>query len=138
MSFATLDAACIAIITDISGITGIKTAPTEPPKQVDAFPFAVALPGEGRAHPGPAGSFTVLTNIDVELHVALIDLPTDYDLIVPLFEPIINSMHSVMDDNETARGDVTWTPLIEMRWGNIVTIGWRFTLRDVNMQHVVT
>jgi hypothetical protein len=137
MPLTTIDSVCTTLQTALGGITGIKSAPSYPTEQAPDFPFVVAYPGGGKSAVEPAGSFTALHAVLVEFHVARKNLPSDVATSLGLFEALLEMLHQTLGDNAVAHKEVKWE-FSEMVWGDVQTLGYRFTIDDVKIITAIT
>ncbi len=120
-----------AIQTIAGALSGIRNAPSNPPDQVGAFPFAVTYPERGAFTAGSltkaltAGQHVIVT----EIHVARKDLPRAVAGAIGYAD----LFHTALQADPTLGGSVliidslTWEfgPLV---WGAVETIGYRLRL----------
>lgn len=130
MSQGLVDA--IARLTALAGgISGIKTAPAQPPEHVGVFPFVVAYPETGRIQAEGAGQAKGIDTVIVEFHVNRVLLATAVGLATGYIEtygdllrndPTLNGAGTVL---LSGGNFVTWE-FGRLEWGGIPTIGVRF------------
>ena len=126
----TLIADVITAIQDIvTGISGIREAPAEPPEELSVFPFAVCYPGTGEFEEKTAGCMVGEHIIRLEIHVARKYLRTDYLNVIDYVETIplalLNNktLNATVDINERIRYSFE-----SLGWNGMETIGWRFEI----------
>lgn len=132
---ATLQDAIVQIQALVSGISGIRGAPDEPPDQISHYPFAVCFPESGVYEAGvPAGCMQGLHDIVVELHVARKDLPRDYRKAIAYAKSIpnaiLNALGTVNLDTVSTVGFIRYEFGV-LNWGETPTMGFRFVLESV-------
>lgn len=132
MPLSTIDSVCTTLQTAIGQISGIKSAPSYPTEQAPDFPFVVTYPGGGESAVEPAGSFTALHTVLVELHVARKDLPQDVATSLGKFEALLTCLHDTLGDNAVGHKEVNWD-FTEMQWGDVQTLGYRFSIAGVKI-----
>jgi len=133
---ATLETACAAIATACAAVSGVRQAPALPPEQITAgnFPFVVTYPDSGTIGYNTPDDAIFLHNIIVEVHTARKDLPRDVDKIFPYIETIPAAIMAdpTLSTNVQTIGEISYT-FGEMNWGDLQTIGIRFTLSEVKL-----
>ena len=119
------------LTTLTASLTGIRQAPSAPPEQATAFPFAVVYPSSGTASGGPLGGiFRDATHgIVAEIHTARKYLPKDIAAIQGYYDLFITALQA----DPTLGGAVKLTTQLDYQfgglgWGGVDTIGWRFTV----------
>lgn len=133
---ATLQQVIDQIQDTVGAISGIVSAPHEPPDQVSQWPFVAAYVKSGTWILGkPAGQMTGLHNIVVELHIARKDLPRDVTKAMTYAKSVPNAIGkawlvSVTLSALEAIGPIEYE-FTEMEWGGVITLGFRWTLTAV-------
>ena len=123
--------------TTIKAISGIREAPATPPKNISVFPFVVAYAGAGEFRTGePAGQMKYLGSIIVDLHVARKDLPRDAAKAMGYHESIPNAIlkDTTLGAKVDTCGPVSCSGLIFMNYGEVETLGLRFTITNVKIK----
>ena len=126
------------IIDEIKTISGIRSAPDEPPESTDLFPFVVVYPGSGVYEVGnPIGYTRALHNIVIELHVARKDLPRNYSTVMSLIDEIPIELGKLL--KASGFSDLSTFESIEysflpMSYGGVDTLGVQYTITDVKIQ----
>ena len=85
---ATVSTVISNLQTVVGGIAGIRKAPTEPPENMNAFPFAVAYVGSGNLGGSAHGRRLRIGTHElvVEIHLQRIDLPRAVAAAMPYLE----------------------------------------------------
>ena len=114
-------------------ISTIKSAPDYPPNQAGAFPFWVVYPGNFTSTQGPQGSMTTLWDIVCQLHVGdKAALSSEVEFLLDYPETIMEALFEACNTNLLAQGEIqgTFGPL---KWGDIDTIGFTWTIKQVKI-----
>ena len=138
-----------AIQDCIGAVSGIKAAPDYPPGDMDTFPFSAAFEGSGvwawYTSGSSYGSKKGLLTVVVEIHLALISLPTTAQAAAYYSEAIPNAiLKGVRSDRLSGTvvsvGSIESSGLIPMAWGSkdVNTLGYRFVVRDINVKNDIT
>lgn len=113
----------------VGSIPGIRGAPSTPPDQINAFPFAVAYPASGDWQRTRPGTREGTQKIICEVHFSRVNLAEDVREALPygdlVAEKLLNHLTLSGTVFDVERVDWTFGP---MRWGAVDTIGWRFTV----------
>jgi len=133
----TLATACTTIQAAVGGLTGIKSAPTYPPEDAAAFPFVVTYPETFNGSLNTPEDFKMLYGITVELHISRQDLPVDVERLLAYAESGPNAIFKALRDNVIAANGITGT-FAGMQWGDVQTIGYRWTIQDVKILTTIT
>lgn len=130
---------------DIEAITGIKGADEYLPESLPTVEnWVVMYPGETEFIPGlPAGYMTAMYNVIIELHTPRNILQHAHKRLMPFYDDIpIKLFNDLLDTklNNTVStfGNVTSTGLVSMSYAGIDTIGFRYTVRDIKLQTVIS
>ena len=138
---ATLQDAIDQIQGQVAAISGIRSAPTEPPDKPGAFPFAVCFTRSGVYQIGPPEVMTGLHVICVEVHVARRDLPRDVRAVMAYAKSIPDKIFSALKASSLTAistfGDIRYE-FGPMAYGGQDTIGFRFLLEDVKTQDTIS
>lgn len=136
-----LQAAIYEIQAEMRKVSGVKNAPNEPPESTDNFPFVATFPGTGEITAVAHGDKKGLHNVNIELHVTRKDLPIDMRKAIPFVELIADAILK-------ARQAATFTEFdtfsgisyefAAMAWGNVETLGYRFTINDLKIREIIT
>lgn len=132
MAFATLDAAITAIQTAVGAVTGIAYAPANPPDQASAYPFITTFPATFTSRANTPEDFRTLYDIVIELHVSRRDSTQGIDATLPFSELVLKAIWTVLNNNETASGDISGQ-FGESSWGGIPTLAFAWTIREVKI-----
>jgi len=131
--------------TDIEAISGIKGADQYLPEALPTVEnWVVMYPGETEFIPGlPSGYMTAMYSVIIEIHTPRNTLPQAHKRIVALYDDIpIKLFDDLLDTklNNTVStfGNITSTGLIAMNYAGIDTVGFRYTVRDIKIQTVIT
>lgn len=131
--------------TVIEGITGIKGADEYLPAALPTVEnWVVMYPGETEFIAGlPAGYMTALYNVVIEIHTPRNTLPQAHKRIVALYDDIPIALFddlfdTKLDSTVSTFGNITSTGLIAMNYAGIDTVGFRYTVRDIKIQTVVS
>lgn len=128
-----------AIQDTVITVTGIREAPDYPPEQVSDFPFAVAFPAEGDHNFGVVGERMFLGDIVLEIHVSRVDLPTAVENSIGFGDTIPDALMADPTLNGTCD---TFEKIHQsfgaLNWGEIQTIGYRFTIRNIKIRTNIT
>ena len=142
---ATLQQAIDAIQDLMGALTGMRSAPDEPPEDMSVFPFCVAYASDGTwGGFGGAGGKKGLHTIIVEVHIQRSDLPRDVAAAMAYSESVANALigdPTLAGTVDTIVGDITYT-FGGLGWAQAPgslpnTIGWRFQL-VVKQQSAIT
>ena len=126
------------IIDEIKTISGIRSAPDEPPESTDLFPFVVVYPDYGIYEYGmPIGYERALHNIAIELHVARKDLPRNYSTVMNLIDEIPMELGKLLKASGFSNLS-TWESIEytfqAMSYGGVETLGVRYIINGVKIQ----
>jgi hypothetical protein len=136
---ASLETVIAQVQTYVATLTGIRKAPSQPPEQMNAFPFAISYPSSGTWRMAPAGSKTGLHNIAIEIHVMRKDLPRDFDKAMDYSDILPNLLFlKLKDDNKwnftiDTFGAISYT-FGPLGYGGVDTLGFRFIVEEVKVQ----
>jgi hypothetical protein len=83
-----VELAIAAIATVVSGVSGIRQAPTYPNETQNVDPFAVTYFVDGRLECGAVGTKRDLININVDLLIPKNDLARDLAILTPFIDTI--------------------------------------------------
>ena len=129
-----------AIISVVSGISGIRQAPTNPTDNPSAYPFAVSYVMDGALVNGAMGTRKHLVNIAIELLTARKDLARDMALISPYIDSICAALIAEVSDSGDRFGGtisafegVNYELLPDVNYANVQMIGYRFTITNVKI-----
>ena len=131
--------------TVIEGISGIKGADQYLPEALPTVEnWVVMYPGESEFIPGlPAGYMTALYNVVIEIHTPRNTLPMAIKRVIGYFDDIPNALYDdrcdgYMNGTVSTIGEITSTGLVAMNYAGIDTVGFRYTVRDIKIQTVIT
>jgi len=138
---ATLQSAIDEIQTEVRALSGIRSAPDEPPDQMGAYPFAVAYAGKGVWSSQTPETKVGLHDIVIELHVARKDLARDVTSAMSYSDSIPNAIMLALKDGTFSAietfADIAYE-FVGMGWGGVDTLGFRFTVRAVKMSSAIS
>lgn len=123
--------------TEVRGVAGIRAAPNEPPDSLKAFPFAVCHARSGHYHYGTTDVVNGIHEIWLEVHVARVGLARDVKAVMDFGDTIPMAIFRAYDAGtltalETFQGiSYEFGP---MKWGDVLTLGFRFTIEGVKTQ----
>lgn len=83
-----VELAIAAIATVVSGVSGIRQAPTYPNETQNVDPFAVTYVVDGRLEAGAIGTKRNLLNINVDVLIPQTDLARDLAKLTPFIDTI--------------------------------------------------
>lgn len=140
----TLQGAIDEVMADLkAALPTVRSAPDDPPEQVNAFPFMTVHAGSGAWEEGPAGMKKGLHSIVVELHVArAAGLARAVSEALGFAESVPNTIFKGRNTdrfNGTIdtfdRISYTFGPL---SWAGVDTFGWVFKVEGVKQQSAIT
>ncbi len=138
---ALLKDAVAEIVDELQTISDLRNVPDEPPTNADPFPFAVVYPLSGIFVGGPAPLMKGLHSINIEIHVALKDMPRDFRHVMKLIDQIPYEMMKLRKDglltNLSTFGGISYT-FGELSWAGVKTLGVIYTLEDVKIEREIT
>lgn len=122
----------------IANLTGIRSAPTEPPETINFFPFVVAYPESGIISRMDYHRKKELHNVAIEVHLARKDLPRDYDNAMSYYDNIVNE---IVEDPTFGGYAETFDEVTyefgELGYGNTQTIGWKFIIQNIKIEETI-
>ncbi len=128
------------IIDELQTIQGIRRVPDEPPMNNEQFPFVVAMPDNGSYELEMTHFLKGLHNIRIELHVALKDLPRDYEQVMGLIDVIPYQIAKKLKDGKFTKlatyGVVNYV-FDFLRYGDVNTLGVIYTMTNVKVETTV-
>lgn len=133
----TLDGVLSTIQTAVGSVSGVKYAPDDPPEQPQDFPFVVTYPMRYRGQVNTPEDFRMLYDIAVELHVARRNLPTAVQTLLGFPETIANAIFSTLITNLYAHDHIEGG-FGALRWGDIETLGFTWTIVGVKITTTMT
>ena len=136
-----LQSAIYEIQAKMREVSGVKNAPNEPPETTDNFPFVATFPGTGEVGAVAHGDKRGLHNVNIELHVTRKDLPLDMRKAVPFVDLITDKLLSERQAAEFTEFDTFGSISYEfapMAWGNVETLGYRFTINELKIRGTIT
>ena len=129
-----------AIVSVVSGVSGIRQAPVNPTEGANVYPFAMCYVTNGRLVNGAIGTRKHLVNVAVELLTARKDLARDMALISPYIDSISSALLAEVSDNGTrfagtisAFEGIDYEVLNSYVYGTVEMIGYRFTMTNVKI-----
>lgn len=120
--------------TTLAGITGLRNVPTSIPENANVFPFAVAWFGGGTCIPTDNGYKQGLYTIVVQVMTSRRDLSKSSAQMEGTFIADIENallVDTTLGSNVDTFGELEWSGLQPMRWGDIDTIGYELQIRGV-------
>ena len=129
-----------AVISVVSGISGIRQAPTNPTDNPSIYPFAVCYVMDGQLVNGAMGTRKHLVNIAIELLTARKDLARDMALISPYIDSISSALLAEVSDSGDRFGGtisafegINYELLPDVTYASVQMIGYRFTMTNVKI-----
>lgn len=118
------------IQTLVAALSGMRSAPAQPPDSAGAFPFGVSYIGAVEVNQASLTQRTHIFTIITEIHVARKDLPRD----VAKLDPYPTAFPDAIWDAPTLSGAVDTVlgvvgQLIPSSWGGVDTLCWQFNTR---------
>ena len=133
------------IADDIEAITGIKGASDYLPEQLPSVEnWVLIYPGETEFIAGlPTGYMTQLYKVVVEIHTPRSVLPSAIKRIMPYYDDIPNKLFddlfkTKLNNTVSTFGIITSTGLVSMKYGEIDTVGFQYTIHDIKIQTAVS
>lgn len=133
----TIDDAVAALQTIVGAISGIRSAPDEPPERAAAFPFIICHQSTGTfetetANDGTDTAVKGLHTIVLQLHVARRDLPRAYAKAIPYPELIKNVIFkqanlTLSGTIDTIVSEISYT-FGDLEYGGVDTLGYIFQI----------
>ena len=129
-----------AIVSVVSGVSGIRQAPVNPTEGANVYPFAMCYVINGRLVNGAIGTRKHLVNVAVELLTARKDLARDMALISPYIDSISSALLAEVSDSGTrfagtvsAFESIDYELLQDFLYAGVQMIGYRFTMTNVKI-----
>ena len=129
-----------AIVSVVSGVSGIRQAPVNPTEGANVYPFAMSYVMNGRLVNGAIGTRKHLVNIAIELLTARKDLARDMALISPYIDSISSALLAEVSDGGTqfsgtisAFEAIDYEVLNSYVYGTVEMIGYRFIMTNVKI-----
>ena len=132
MTLSTIKGVVDAVQDAVGAVSGIKGAPDYPTEQAPDFPFVTTYPGKLAAIDGSPEQFSAAWDVTVEFHLARKDLPTEVKKSLEFSELLLNAIFAALKVGQVAHKGIEGE-FTEMVWGDVQTIGYRFTLRSVKV-----
>jgi len=135
----TVQAAIDLFQVAFDGISGIQSAPADPPDRPDAFPFITTYAIRLRTFTNTPEDFRALWTLRVDLFVGLTGLPESIQALLTFPETVLNAMHSVIKTNaipcdiQSVEGEY-----VSLTWGGIECVGFSYYIRDVKIVTTIT
>ncbi len=131
------------IIDELQTISGIRYAPDELEENSnDQFPFAVVYPLTGYFNTlTTSAQMKGMHSINIELHIARVDLPRDFKTLMDLIDEIPYQIIKLRNDGLLSHmetfGNIEYTfgPLI---WAKVDTLGVTYTITEVKVERNIT
>lgn len=137
---ATLAGATAELVSVISGVSGVKYAPSEPSEQIKSWPVAMTYTTDGRVSELRASiENKSLHTINIAVLMPLNDLRQAVLTMLPLYEPITDALINHLN-GRTSTQYATWRNLaytlgpVEWPTGDVM-YGYVFTLQEVKIQN---
>ena len=129
-----LDAALGFLSVTLSALPGIKAAPKYAADSPRDFPFIWICPGAGNWQTISAGFLVGLLSIDIELHLKKADLQVTEQEAMKYAEAIPRAIltNPTLGETVTTIGDISVTRLQMMTFGEYKTVGFRWTINEIN------
>jgi hypothetical protein len=126
------DAAKYVQSSIVSDISGIRSAPEDPPDNASVYPFAVCFP-EGGNFTGNDDAGKDFHDLVLQIHGTRKDLPRDYAAVIGYIEDVGHALRddpTLGDNVETIVGEITYSFGV-MQWGGVETLGpqFKFTVK---------
>ena len=137
---ATLEAFIDELITVVSGVSGIRSVPNDPPNQIHSTPTVVIYSTIGRAKQAPPDVVTTWDDVTLAVLVPLTDLPRRNAQMLQFRDSVPQAIYTALKDG-------TLTTMQDMReiehtygavtWGGKEMFGYLFTIKSVKQQNVI-
>lgn len=130
----------IELITDkLRALDGVQAAPSVLNDRMPAVgPFFLAWPGPATIDHGATGEALYLESVVVELHVMREpSLVTAYERAIPYAQTVPNAIFRALLDNVIQFSGITSSGLVPMAWGEVQTIGFRWTVNGLKTRVTV-
>ena len=131
------------IINELQTISGIRYAPdTLVENSNEQFPFAVVYPLTGYFNTLTTSSqMKGMHSINIELHIALKDLPRDFAQLMDLIDEIPYQIIKLRNDGLLSHmatfGNIEYT-FGELIWAKVQTLGVTYTITEVKVERKIT
>ena len=135
----TTSAALAAVVTVVSGVSGIRRAPSNPTETANAFPFAICYIQDGQADASPMGTRKHLFSIAVEVYTARKDLARDFAVIAPFVDTVPAALLAEVSaggdqfSGTLATFEGVSYELIERNYAGVDVIGYKFVMNNVKI-----
>jgi len=137
MANATLNEVIEEIMGEISGVTGLASAPDYPPEKMADFPFAVGYVDSGVYSLESYGMTKGLHNVAIEVHVARKLLPQAVENLLAYADRIPDEMAQELFASTFTKFETFQQITYEfaaMEWGGVETLGIRFIIEGVKVK----
>lgn len=139
-----LESAVNQIVTVLSGVSGLKEVPVNPPEGISLDTYAVVYPQSGVVNVGPTGSRKTLHVIAVDVLTRRTDLARDFAIVKPLIDTVSDALlRQVSYDSDGNAGGLfnntiqTFSSLsyswITSDYGGVPVVGYHFLMNDVKI-----
>lgn len=121
------DAAKYVQSSIVASVSGIRSAPEDPPDDMSVYPFAVCFPSNGQLT-GNEDNGKDFHTLILQVHGTRKDLPRDYAAVIGYIETV---GHALRDDPtlggnvETIVGEIEYS-FGQMEWAGVQTLGPQF------------
>lgn len=132
--------ALAAIVTVVSGVSGIAQAPTNPNETQNAFPFAVTYYTRGSLAAVPVGTKKDLFDVAIDVLTKKIFLPNDLATLIPFLDTVSAALIAEVSDTGDQFGgkittfdsvQISFIPLLD--YAGVPMIGYRFMMTNVKI-----
>lgn len=129
-----------AIVSVISGVTGINQAPTNPNETQNIFPFALVYLSTGTLVLGAVGTRKSLYNIAIDVVTNRMNLPDDLAILTPFVDTIPAALEAQVSgagarftSTISTFDSITVQFLPEFKYDGVQCIGYRFVMNNVKI-----
>lgn len=135
-----LEGAISAIVNVLSGVSGLRDVPVNPPESIGADTFAVVYPMSGTINIGPIGSRKALHVIAVDVLTTRTDLARDIQKLKPYIDTVADALISEVSDGGTlftntinTFGSLSYSWIQNADYGGVPVVGYHFLMNDVKI-----
>lgn len=138
---ATLQEAIDQLVDAVGSLTGIRTAPDEPPNKIAVWPAIVTHVENGTFKHSPIGVMTGTHTVIMDLLLAHKDTTRDVTTLMGYAKSIPNAIFDAQKDGTLAAieeiGEITYEfgPMV---YADQECMGFRFRIRNVKTQDSIT
>lgn len=125
----TIQGAIADLQTTWLAISGVKSAPTDPPEMANQFPFAVTYENNGKLAQWSAVFGHELATINSELHLTRQNLPSAVSAAMGYRDSFLRAVMAdpTLGGNVSTTTDISWE-FARLDYGDVQTIGYRFSI----------